>query len=51
MSRSDWRTIGIAGTIIGVIVMAHGITTKRWQRLHTVGMLLSAASIIGPRLK
>ncbi len=51
MSRSDWRAIGIAGTIVGVVVMAHGITTGRWQRLHTLGMLLSVASVIGPKLK
>ena len=51
MSRADWRAVGIAGTILGVIVMAHGITTKRWQRLHTLGMLLSVASVVGPKLK
>jgi hypothetical protein len=51
MSRSDWRVVGIAGAIIGVIVMAHGITTRRWQRLHTLGMALSVASVVGPKLK
>jgi hypothetical protein len=51
MSRSDWRVVGIAGAIIGFVVMAHGITTQRWQRLHTLGMLLSVASVVGPRLK
>jgi hypothetical protein len=50
LSSSDWRAIGAAGTVIGLIVMAHGITSGRWQRLHTIGMLLTAAAFIGPRV-
>jgi len=50
MSKSDWQAIGVLGAVIGLLVAFHGVTTQRWERLHTAGVVLGAAAVLGPRL-
>jgi hypothetical protein len=50
MSSSDWKTLGLIGMVLGAIVMLHGVSNRRWQQMHTAAAILTAASVIGPRL-
>jgi hypothetical protein len=51
MTNSDWRVIGTWGTIVGAIVMLHGVTSKNWRTAHTVASILTVAAVLGPRLR
>lgn len=50
MTKSDWRALGSLGALIGAIVMIHGISSKDWKTAHTIGSVLTVASLVGPRL-
>jgi hypothetical protein len=50
MSAADWRTVSVAAALVGLVVALHGINSKRWQTLHTVGVVLGAAAAIAPRI-
>jgi hypothetical protein len=50
MSSANWKAVGIAGTLLGAIVVLHGISSRRWRQLHTAAALLTVASVLGPRL-
>jgi len=50
MTKSDWKTLGSLGALIGAIVMLHGISSKEWKSAHTIGSILTIASLVGPRL-
>jgi len=45
-----WRGVQLAALIIGLAVTLHGITNRKWQELHTAGVVLSLAGTIGPEL-
>lgn len=46
-----WRTAGAAGTVIAAVTVLHGITSRKWRDVHTIGVLLSLAAAIAPRLE
>lgn len=50
MRREDWVRIGLAGRALLAFVAIHGITSRRWRRLHTAGTALSVIATIGPLL-
>ena len=41
MDKKDLKMLGTIATVGGVIVVAHGITSKKWQTAHTVLSVLS----------
>jgi hypothetical protein len=51
MTKADWKAIGIAGSLFGLAVTIHGVTSKRWRDLHTVALILGIAAMLGPELR
>jgi hypothetical protein len=51
MSNADWKAIGWVGTLIGAVVIIHGLSSRNWRTAHTIGTALTIASIVGPRLR
>ncbi len=43
-----WKAFQFAALLIGLAVTFHGITSKKWQELHTAGLVLSVVGTIGP---
>ena len=41
MNKTDLKTLGAIATVGGVVVVAHGITSKKWQTAHTIFTALS----------
>jgi uncharacterized membrane protein HdeD (DUF308 family) len=41
MDKEDLKMLGAIATVGGVIVVAHGIKSKKWQTAHTVLSVLS----------
>jgi len=50
MSRRDWQTVRLAGTAVLLAVSIHGVSSRRWSDLHTLGVILSVVAAIGPEL-
>jgi hypothetical protein len=51
MSSASWKVVGAAGVIVGALVTIHGITSRGWRDLHTIGLVLSVAAAVAPRLR
>lgn len=47
MSESDWDLMGAGGRIVLAAVAIHGITSRRWQTAHTVGVLMCLVALAG----
>lgn len=50
MSRRDWETVHLVGAVVLLAVSVHGVTSRRWSELHSLGVILSVAAVIGPEL-
>lgn len=46
-----WRDLSWAGWVIALLVAFHGITSKKWSDLHTLGVVCSVAGAVGPHLQ
>jgi hypothetical protein len=49
MSRASWGTVGVIAGIASVVIALHGITSRRWQTIHTLAVLAGIAAYVGPR--
>lgn len=47
MSKKDWNVVRDAGRLIATIAVAHGVRTKQWSQLHSLGVLLWLAGETG----
>jgi len=46
--KTDWKRVGAAGSIIGGIATMHGLKTRKWRHIHTVGVALGIAATVAP---
>jgi hypothetical protein len=44
----DWKAVGAAGGIIAAIAVLHGLTSRKWQDMHTLGVVLGLAAAAAP---
>ena len=47
----DWKRVGAAGSVIGGIAIMHGLKSRRWRYIHTMGVALGIVSTAAPLLK
>jgi hypothetical protein len=51
MSRANWATVGGIAAIASTVIALHGITSRRWQTVHTMAVLIGMAAYVGPRMR
>ena len=44
----DWKMIGAVGAVIAAVAILHGATSRKWQDIHTLGIVLGAAAALAP---
>jgi hypothetical protein len=47
----NWKTVGAAGTVLAGIAILHGLTSRKWRDVHTLGVILGTAAAVAPRLR
>jgi hypothetical protein len=47
----DWQRVSAVGEVIGALAAVHGLKTRRWRYIHTVGAALGMASAAAGFLK
>lgn len=50
MGKKRFAYLQLAGGIALALVTIHGKTSRGWQDLHTIGVVLSAVAMLGPEL-
>jgi hypothetical protein len=48
---ADWKRVGAAGSVIGGIAVLHGLRSRKWRFIHTVGVALGIVATAVPLLK
>jgi hypothetical protein len=46
--RINWKIVGGAGSVISGIAVMHGLSTRKWRHIHTLGVALGIAAGIAP---
>ena len=46
----NWKEVGAVGTVIAGVAVLHGLTSHKWRRIHTLGVLLGIVAVAAPRL-
>jgi hypothetical protein len=36
----DWKAVGAAGAVIAGTAVVHGLSSRKWKHLHTLGVML-----------
>ena len=49
--KIDWKRVGAAGSVIGGIAVMHGLRTRKWRYMHTVGVALGIVSTVAQLVK
>ena len=49
--RINWKVVGGAGSIISGIAVMHGLKTRKWRHIHTLGVFLGIAAGLAPFVK
>ena len=47
----NWKRVGAAGSIIGGIAVMHGLRTRKWRYIHTIGVALGVIATVAPLAK
>ena len=50
MVNRDFEKARLAGTVLLLVVSIHGVTNRRWSELHTLGVIISVAAMLGGEL-
>lgn len=50
MSRQDWGYLQLAGMTALALVAIHGASSRKWQDIHTIGVVLCAIAAVGPEV-
>ena len=37
---TDWKKVGAVGSVIGGIAVLHGLKSRKWRFIHTLGVAL-----------
>jgi hypothetical protein len=46
----DWEVVGAAGAVIAAVATLHGLATRKWRDIHTLGVTLGLAATLAPKL-
>ena len=44
----DWKAVGAAGAIIAGLAVLHGLTSRKWKDIHTLGVVLGLVAAAAP---
>jgi len=44
----DWKAVGAIGAVVAAIAVLHGLTSRKWKEVHTLGMLLGLLATAAP---
>jgi hypothetical protein len=44
----DWKSVGAAGAAIASIAVLHGVATRKWKDIHTLGVMLGLIAAVAP---
>jgi len=44
----DWKRVGAAGSVIGGIAVLHGLKTRKWRSIHSLGVALGIVATVVP---
>jgi hypothetical protein len=44
----DWKAVSAVGTVIAGIAVLHGMATRRWKDIHTLGVVLGLIAVVAP---
>ncbi len=47
----DGKRVGAAGSVIAGIAVIHGLRTRKWRYIHTIGVVLGIAAVVAPLVK
>jgi hypothetical protein len=48
---TDWKRVGAAGSVVGGIAVMHGLRSRKWRFIHTVGVALGIVATAAPIIK
>jgi hypothetical protein len=46
----NWKAVGAAGPVLAGFALLHGLTSRKWRDIHTIGVALGIAAAVAPRL-
>jgi hypothetical protein len=49
--KVDWKRAGAAGSVIGGIAVMHGLKTRKWRSIHSLGVALGVAATVVPLIE